>query len=281
MKSLPLADLEVVGMVYVFKTDDHVSGECDITDCDFEVLNGALRDAATWQNFEGKCDCCGKRLKYNCEVVHVPSKTGYYIGRQCASKIQCLQRFGYAIDNASVAVAERAKCSANERAFLVAFPGASVIIAWSRSPSAHKIAVDMLAKLRRWGNLSEAQVNFWFRLHAQHLEKIELAKTVSLPTGRVTFQGKIVSLKDTPIPARYGGEIHSWKMVVDLGNGTKVWGTCPAALAPQEAYRSGPSENAANEAAVGKTVRLTATVTVSDRDPLFGFFSRPTNAALL
>jgi hypothetical protein len=56
------------------------------------------------------------------------------------------------------------------------------------------------------------------------------------------------------------------KMVVKVEQGWAVWGSVPEAIAI--------------EVEVGDTVTFTATVTRSDRDPKFGFFKRPTKAAI-
>lgn len=53
------------------------------------------------------------------------------------------------------------------------------------------------------------------------------------------------------------------KMLVQHADGWKLWGTVPAAL---------------EEAEKGDTVSFTATVSVSDDDPKFGFFKRPSKA---
>jgi hypothetical protein len=64
-------------------------------------------------------------------------------------------------------------------------------------------------------------------------------------------------------------------MTLELCDGVRVYGTCPSALTPA----AGRSLD--QLAAVGATVRLSATVKPSGRDPLFGYFSRPTKPALV
>lgn len=83
-----------------------------------------------------------------------------------------------------------------------------------------------------------------------------------VPDGRVELEGVIRTRKW--VENAYGGTL---KMLL-VGEGWKVWGSVPSAL---------------REAGVemGDTVRFTATVTASDDDPSFGFFSRPTGAAVV
>ncbi len=270
MKSLPLSELEVVAMIYAADRDDEGR-----TIFEMEFLNEELRTASAFEDFSERCDCCGQRLKYACEVVHVSTKVGYYVGRSCASKIESLRYSMNGIEGISLALAERAACSKREKAFRLLRPDACMALDWAATDMATHIASDMLGKLRRWGSLSDAQVSFLCKMHTEHLNKLAIAATgVKCPTGRVTLRGKIVSLKDRPEPARYGGTIHHWKMVLDLGNGVRVWGTCPEVLTPT-------SFASTQCATVGDTVEITATVKPSDKDPLFGYFSRPTKSALV
>lgn len=265
MKTLPLSELKVVAVLHFMGyMPDHQSEGGAVAEFDLEVLDRALYDGAAFKP-AAKCDCCGARLKYACNVVHVPTMQGYNVGRDCAAKIQCLQHMGGAIENLSVTLAERAKCNRNEEAFLA---GAAAEVAkayvWAKTERGGSIARDMVEKLRRWGSLSEAQVAFMVRLHAQHLEKAALAATgLRCPAGKVSLTGTILSLKEQP-GYSYGSV--EYKIVIDLKDGTKVWGSLPRAFW--------------ETAKVGDTIAFSATVTVSDRDPLFGFFKRPTKCTL-
>jgi len=263
-KSLPVDELEVVGMIYVA----HQGGE--VVD-DYEYYNKTLADTSAFGPFEHRCECCGQRLKWACEVVHRPTHTGFHVGRACASKIESLNRYSGLISTMSVALAERAACAKREADFRAARPETNVALDWAKV-GPNKIAADMLAKLRRWGSLSDNQVSFLLNLHAEDTAR-RAAATGICPTGRVELVGKIVSIKDRPEEDRYG-TVHHWKMVLDLGNGVRVWGTCPEAIAPA------PYGSTDGRAKVGDTISLTATVEPKDGDPLFGFFARPAKATL-
>jgi len=271
IKSLPAADLKVVAMLYLFSDVDGV-------DAEYEVWDEEMRASAKFEKFAERCDCCGQKLKWACEVVHAPTKTGYFVGRSCALKIDALSMYKGGFDRASVAMLERVACKKREAAYRAAHPEANAALDWAASPQASRIAVDLLAKLRRWGPLSDAQLDLLLKLHQQNLDRRALAANsgAKCPVGRVELQGTIVSLKDSPVPARHGGEIHSWKMVVDLGNGVKVWGSLPEALHPSNYNPSG-----ARLAAKGDRIKFVATVTPSQNDPLFGFFKMPKKAELL
>jgi len=80
------------------------------------------------------------------------------------------------------------------------------------------------------------------------------------PEGRVTITGEVLTVK--LIDGYYGSTL---KMLIGDDSGYRVWGTVPAAIDPER----------------GDRVTLTATVSPSDDDPTFGFYKRPTKAALI
>lgn len=93
------------------------------------------------------------------------------------------------------------------------------------------------------------------------------AAGVTVPTGRVTVTGVVVSVKVQDSP--YGFTV---KMLVKSAEGWKVWGTMPRSL--EGNYNTIGAEE-------GDTVTFAAALTPSDDDPLFGFFKRPTKASIV
>jgi hypothetical protein len=145
---------------------------------------------------------------------------------------------------------------------------------WENRPEGHdeSIVIDIVSKLER-RDLTEKQVNYLGtllgRIAASNLRKsqwaAESANAGPIPVtagekSRMTISGEIVSLKFKD----YQG---SWKMVVRADDGWKVYGSLPASIREQ--------------AQVGNYVRFTGTVTVSEKDPAFGFFSRPSKAVII
>jgi hypothetical protein len=109
----------------------------------------------------------------------------------------------------------------------------------------------------------------------------------NVQTGRnIEVVGEVVT--DYDKTNRYGTRR---VMIVELDNGTKLWGSVPSSLATYERinYNTAAAEAAAavyggTTRAIrlhGQTVRFTAEVTASDTDPNFGFFKRPKNAESL
>lgn len=273
IKSLPLSEIAVVAVLIAAGTDDEGN-----PDFEYDVLDQKLHDSASFEPLAQrmKCDCCGQSLKYACAVVHAPTLKGYYVGRSCASKIDSLRRYVSTIEHASVGLAERIACNTREAAFRKSQPAdVSAALAWAASEMASRFAGDLRAKLRRFGHLSPAQVGALLKGHDEHKAKLAIAATgVRCPQGRVELTGTVVSLKDTPLgDDRFGSIVeHNWKMVLDLGDSVRVWGTCPEAATPTAYVPEGAPDP---RIGVGMSVRLKATVTPAKNDPLFGYFSRP------
>jgi hypothetical protein len=138
--------------------------------------------------------------------------------------------------------------------------------------------MDMWFKVERYGSLSDNALGYamkilgWLdeadqRLQARQAEQAaKVASGAVLTAGRQVLTGVItkVSWKSSD----FGG---AWKITVALENGTKVWGTLPSNLEPEGDI----------DTVVGKTITMTATVTVKDDDPTFGFYKIPKKASLV
>lgn len=148
--------------------------------------------------------------------------------------------------------------------------GGKPIIVWA-NVEPYRILVDIVGRLVRHGDLSERQMDFLeklmrrcmgYRAAAEDREKQEAearANATPCPEGRMEVTGVLASTK-------YNEHWGYWQMLVIDDRGFKVWGTLPRALSPDDR---------------GSRVRFTATVTRSDKDPLFGFYKRPAKVAKL
>lgn len=81
------------------------------------------------------------------------------------------------------------------------------------------------------------------------------------PEGRVVITGTVLAFKRQE--SMYGDVL---KMLVQDDRGFRVWGSVPTSL---------------DDAERESRITFTATVTASDRDAKFGFFKRPTKAAII
>jgi hypothetical protein len=126
---------------------------------------------------------------------------------------------------------------------------------------------DIVGKLDKYGFVSEKQISFAVDLFnklqsgiARDAELIQerqqlISSGVTAPSGKQTITGAILGFKE--VENEWG---HSTKVIIQLDSGAKVYGTLPSK---------------GGNAQAGDKVSFCATFTVSDKDTLFGFFSRP------
>jgi hypothetical protein len=115
-----------------------------------------------------------------------------------------------------------------------------------------------------------------------------VASRRQLAEGRRVLTGTVVSVKEHF--SDYGS---AYKMTVELdGEGARVFGTVPGTIADAaywawreslaaDAYLGDFGSECWTEALKGRRVTFVAKVERSERDESFGFYSRPTKAALV
>lgn len=133
-----------------------------------------------------------------------------------------------------------------------------------RRPWASNVLVDMLAKLKKYGSLSDKQINFAVSL-GETMTKAPVAENYApTPEGRVRFTGMVVSQKTKG--GDYGSqEKITIKVTNDDGSVWLAWGTAPQAAL----WDSGEFQNLK-----GRTITMTASLTRGS-DEHFAFFKRP------
>ena len=131
--------------------------------------------------------------------------------------------------------------------------------------------------------------NFWRKIASGIRQAVwaaerqaEHAAAESISAGKQTITGTIISTKEVDGFA-YGQRVV--KMVVKDDRGFKLYGTVPQAILDAGVYghgrKFGANANYWNyEVLKGQRVTFSATVQASDDDDKFGFFKRPTKAAL-
>lgn len=131
---------------------------------------------------------------------------------------------------------------------------------------------DIVGKLVKYGNISDKQKEFVTKLLAkiqqrpiiEALRQAEKDAAGPVPTGRVQMQGVVLSMKTVERQTHYyGDDGMSTKLLIQLENGSKVWGNRFANLEK------------------GDRVKFTATVQVSRDDAKFGFYKRPAKVTIL
>lgn len=225
-----------------------------------------------------QCDHCGAAIRYVAVLKHDPTGDHIAVGETCldtraglASKVD-FDRMRKA--SAEARAEQRVKTLRTE--FFATHPALEAILwpvpeAW-KPTRAGLILGDMNRKLRKYGDLSEKQIDFARRLAVQAADELtqadrrEAEKLAALPVpvteGRQTITGVIVSRKAHATD--FGINI---KLTVKHADGWCVWVTEPAAIA--------------GSCSVGDTIRFDAKLEVSSQDPKFAFAKRPSKAEVL
>lgn len=225
----------------------------------------------------GQCHHCGSRMRYTAVVEHVPTGDYIAIGETCLDN-----RFSLATNEfqkmrkAAALEAGKHKIKKAIDAFVIAHPALSFLDA-RRNEQAPVASEDnnflqsLGHQLNRNGSLTERQIDAAHATLAKDAERAaqkaardtaEASKPAAgpVPTGRVVVRGVVVGLKHTE--TQWGD---TYKMMVELGNGSKVYVSVPAAIDPERE----------------DCVEFTCTITASDGDSTFGFGKRPSKATVL
>lgn len=134
-------------------------------------------------------------------------------------------------------------------------------LAWARSlTDHHSDYFRSIASVAAGATVTDRQIGIAASIIPAYQREIaHLAKPKTpVVCGRVRITGKVVSTKQQH--TRYGTVT---KVTVHDDRGFRVWGTLPSAV-----WDADP----------GDVIAFTATVSISDRDPEFGFFKRPADA---
>jgi hypothetical protein len=247
-KTLDPADFEFCGEYYVGPNPDVADayGCCHIPE---EVHSDRL----------GKCEHCGTPHYYGAVFKRTD---GEYltIGNVCADKFFSYpSRKAYLVAAAKrVTAARKWKEASADKAN--AFLREWVVIAEALETD-HPIVESIRERLFKYGSLSGKQIAFVMKLASETEDRAAEAENrrpipAELLEGRHAFEGVALGFKD--VENYYG---MTTKMVFRDDRGFTLYGT---AFATDDGYVK------------GDRVAFHATVSVSDDDPTFGFFKRPT-----
>lgn len=144
---------------------------------------------------------------------------------------------------------------------------------------------SLAGKLRKYGALTERQVEAVRRgLDREHEREEVLSHAPELAGGRREVEGTVISEKWKD--GTYGRQ---HKMLVQMDDGNRVWGSVPKAVEDQarsthyydEEQRVWIEVPARVDELRGARVRFTAEVEPSRDDVHFGFYKRPTAAEIV
>jgi hypothetical protein len=216
----------------------------------------------------GKCTACGANYVYGDVWRHEPTGEHIHVGHQCAQKYELLadrSAFELALGRRKQAHAVALQRAINEEkrtAVLQANPGLEEALT-----AQHHIIADIRTRFVQWCELSPKQIALVMKL-ADEIKnpappKPE-EKKVPAPSGRVTFQGLVISEKEHE--SMYGTTLKITVKVQTPDGAWLAWGTAPSALLAEC--------RAANVELRGQLIELTATLSAG-RDPFFAFAKRP------
>lgn len=222
---------------------------------------------------KGTCDHCGAAFAHGVLFLHEPTGEVVHIGHICAANTVGLPSKAAKIRKDAEKYAKEQKAHRKQMEATQEWRDENEeLVTWLNSlENPHDFLYDMIKQINKWGKLSPNQTAATYKWMAgaakraeQAAEAAERLSNVSpVRDGRQTLIGTILSTKWKPSP--YGDQL---KMLVELPDGNKVYGTMPKslrALMPEK----------------GAEVRFTATVQRSNDDEHFGFFSKPTNAEVI
>ena len=234
-------------------------------------------------NEAGGCHICGARYSHGDVWLHIPTQQAIMIGHICADKMELVSDRGEWTRNQKLMArlkkeaayqARKAELAALRRVDALKLMEANQGLEDALKTD-HYISRDLAAKLDQYGSLSAKQIELAFKLANDVAEKAALEAAqqevpeILPPAGRVKITGIVISTKCQD--NEDFGTV-SYKMLVEVeenGSRFKLWGTVPAAIMPL-----GPLSDLK-----GSRVSFTATVTPKEKG--FGFYSRPTGAAVL
>lgn len=240
----------------------------------------------------GNCMVCGSvNAIYTVLFHHVPTNTYVRMGQDCATKCDMggdfkESAFRAAVDDARKAHAGKAKAQAIlsdeclQSAWEVYTANPEPGVNW---PYEELTVKDIVGKLVQYGNISTNALSYLRVLvgkigtRAQRQaeydarRKDEALNAADCPSGRIDLEGVILSMREQE--SDFGTVT---KILVKTDSGYKVWGTLPVVYG--ESINSRVEQLSPGK---GDRISFRATVTPSDKDSKFGFYSRPTGGRLV
>lgn len=280
--------LEPADYRWVGYTDDGNSERTSLSDGPLFHGDDPVRHAkCVNQIHPGGCDSCG----------HRPLTHRYYYEHKATGEVivlgfNCVEMMGF--ESAAARKAQKAVKAKRE-----AEEGLRKRKDWEATEDENRVAgqfliwvqenaglgrvedflLDLHAKANKYGSLTERQRDAVLKIMKGHEEREANAangdKDEKIPQilleGRHQIKGKVISYK-----WKDDGPFSRYVMTIKDDRGFRVWGTAPSGLVPEVDIDA--SEDTGDPHPM---VSFYATIKVSDRDKTFGFFKRPTKAAVI
>jgi hypothetical protein len=240
-----------------------------------EAVRNYMRDlrdkVATSSVHRGLSQChhCGAHIRYGALLRHRPTDTYIAVGEIClenrferaTEEFQRLRKAAQ-LDRERVRKQEQINefCEANPDLGFMANDPREFPASWPIDARENSFVLDVAAKLRHYGSISERQINAVRKAVKRDRERrLERAQEEWIPVPsrdeRVRVEGVVLS---TRWDHGYQGDLVQRMLlrVETTGGNYKIWGNAPSRLNVQR----------------GDRIRFTVRITRSDRDDYFGFF---------
>jgi len=232
-----------------------------------------------------QCSICSTHFVYGDVWKHIPTGEFVHVGHNCSDKYQMLcDRSEWEITNGRMRAAAAVECLKAKKkddraAFLAKNPGLEEALKCS-----HRIVQDIASKFVEFCSLSPKQIALVVKLATEaKLPPRPEEKKVPAPVGRQVIRGVLVSKKS--YEGQWGSSIKGTIKVSTPDGIWLAWGTLPDGLwtdVPNGIDTLGVVYHTRSVGPeVGDTIELTGTLTVSDKDPSFAFFKRPSCSSIV
>jgi len=253
----------------------------EVAEKTYQVAAGSLTPGPVLP--AGTCDYCGTGIRW-CYTVRSFDGVEFVVGSDCVAKVDAtlagqVNRMGRVAKRQAKYNARRAAAKAQGEAVLSSNEDLAKAL-----ETDHHISKDLKAKLLQYGSLSDKQIALAFKLQKQVAEQAAnreaeaelLANAPDWSEGRIEVEGKVLCTK--VVDSNFGTQT---KMLVQLADGRKCWGTVPQSLFGEEIHDAeGNYVGWAAREVKGSTVKFTATFTPKDGDAKFAWFKRPASATV-
>jgi hypothetical protein len=232
---------------------------------------------------KGTCDHCGAAFNHGVLFYHVVTTELVHIGHICAANTVGLPDKAAAARKRAERQAEEMKEQDERKQAGEGWRTENAdLVTWLENlpDGSHGFLVDMRFSLNKWGKLTERQTTAARNWKVRDEERAErkardeqerqerFGEIPALEEGRYTMTGRILNVKWQT--GDYGTQL---KMLVELQDGNRVWGTCPQAVVGFFTDEA--------DMLKGQSITFTGTVKPKQDDPHFGYFSRPAGAKVL
>lgn len=229
-----------------------------------------------------KCEHCGARLRWAGIVRYNPTGQHFVVGETCAEERMTLEnRVEFDARLVKMAAEHRAEVlrRAEAKAAFYRDHAAEATYLFDEERPYDGFFDDLKRKLETYGELSEKQLACITRNVEREAAKqariaehqAQMINAPALTVGRHVIEGTVLSTK--VVESAYGDQL---KMLVELADGNRVYGSVPAKL--ESVWTPGEAPRLIDR---GDVVRFSAAVEVSNDDTHFGFYKRPTKAEFI